>query len=258
MFEIQAYHQADILVTISEHLKDRLIHLGVDPGKIFVMPNGVSSRRFRNLTDSPVRLFPEDTLIIGFVGRFFPWQGVDILLQAVARRKDRYPFLRVVLIGDGPMEGPWKERVKSLQLENHVVFHPRVSPEEIQRFLQGLDVGYTGHRDPFRSPLKAYEYMAAGLPVLVSPTEDLQRYFRGTPGVWFFSPDDPGSLEASLEDIVQNRHQLSRMGQVLRERVLKEHSWRARVEGFLKWVEKRLPIQGIDGSFPTVNNSPSD
>src|SRR5262249_7621145 len=143
---------------ISQALADRLIsEMGVPASKIAVISNGVDVHRFDPARITPHRLAEEFTVL--FVGSLASWQGLGVFLRAAARLP-----IHVVIAGDGP------ER-SALEKMGNARFLGRVAPDQVPELMAGADVCFSGH-SAFRSPLKLYEYMAMGRPVVSSAVPD--------------------------------------------------------------------------------------
>jgi glycosyltransferase involved in cell wall biosynthesis len=244
--EIQAYRDCDALVCISEALKQIIVTAAQIPEhKVLVVPNGVDADRYDPQRYTPQRLF--SGLTIGFVGGLFVWQGLEILLHAIAALQREGIIINLVVLGDGTMRKPWEELVKSLDISPQVKFLGWVSPAELPPYIAGFDVGYCGHEDMqgrpvYRSPLKLYEYMAMGKPILTSLMADAHTLIgNGETGFGFTAGDLPELMQA-LRQVYQRRDQLADMGRKARAEVLAHHSWQARVEDMIRRAEAILDI----------------
>ncbi len=235
-YELAAYHACDWLVVISEHLKQQLVEVGIPEEKILVMPNAIS-RTWVRTPDRVHRPFAEG-FVVGFVGSLYPWQGLDLLLEAVHELRLAGHDLRVVVVGSGPVESSLKALAKRLGLQTAVHFHPPVPREELAAWIAGFDVGFSGHRDPFRSPLKIYEYLALGKPVVVTPTEDVERFFSRLPWVRTFMPGDREGLKEALYRFFQVRDHLSRQAETIRQHMRTHHVWGVRLRGLLDRIQR--------------------
>jgi len=114
------------LVTVSASVRETLLACGVAPDKVEVIHHGTDIEEFVHTTASPLSVkrglgIPDDCLTVGVVGRIAPEKGHLILLQAAALLGDRYP-LRYVIVGDGPSEAAVRDAVRTLGLEDRVVF----------------------------------------------------------------------------------------------------------------------------------------
>jgi glycosyltransferase involved in cell wall biosynthesis len=216
--EREAYHECTALIAISHALADRLVaEMGVPREKIAVIPNGVDVQRFDPARVSARRSASAFTVL--FVGSLASWQGLDILLRAAAA----VPDIHVTIAGDGP------ERAALEALAgDRVQFLGRLSPDDIPALIASVDVCYSGHT-AFRSPLKLYEYMAMGRPVISSAVPDATAALVDGQSGFLFPPGDLEGLTHALRRAHAARECLDVMGQRARREVVAHHSWDARV-----------------------------
>jgi glycosyltransferase involved in cell wall biosynthesis len=235
--ETRAYRDCDVLIAISEPLKALLVErCGVDPAKILVVPNAVELDRFDPSLNGRERFFAELTL--GFVGGLIAWQGLDLLLEALATLRAEGIVIGLAVIGDGAMLAPWRERAAALGIADKVVFTGQVAGTEVGAMLARCDLGYSGPRvmaigSMYHSPIKLYEYMAQGLPVLAASFDDARKLIAGRGTGFLFAPGDGADLRRTLHDVHAHQAQLSQMGAAARALVAAEHSWPARVRDMI-------------------------
>ncbi len=241
--EIWAYQHCDVLVCISQTLKEIIVQeIKISPDKILVMSNGVDTTFFDPAQHAPKRIFKEFT--IGFVGLLMQWAGMEYLLYALAESKDI--DLRLVIVGDGPEKTHLEQLVTQLGLTETVYFTGRVAPAEVPAYIAGFDVCYSG-QVPLRigkmylSPLKLYEYMAMGKPVLASAFDDARQLIEEGKNGFLFEPADKQSLKQALKKVAKSH--LAEMGTAARLLVEVDHSWVARVRTLIENVEAILGRQ---------------
>jgi glycosyltransferase involved in cell wall biosynthesis len=165
--------QADVVVCVSEPVAAWVRGLGAAPAEaVHTVPNGVDTRRF-----SPAvwrRDLP--TFTLGFVGTLKPWHGVEDLVRAFGILHADDPSYRLLLVGDGPERGRIEELIAELALDGAVEFTGAVQAVDVPGLLSRMDVAvapYPPLDDFYFSPLKVYEYLAAGLPVVASDSGSL-------------------------------------------------------------------------------------
>lgn len=242
--EVRAYQKCDILVAVSEALKQILVHeLGIPPEKVLVLPNGVDTKFCDPTQYKPKCLF--DNFTIGFVGTFRAWAGLDLLLEALHDLRTEGINLSLVVVGDGPMRATWEEQAQRLDLSASVAFVGRVPWHEVPQYIAGFDVGYSGQVQlqlgkMYLSPLKLYEYMAMAKPVIASAFEDAQRLIQDGETGFLFQAGDKADLKRAITKAYQSKSVLLSMGCKARENVVANHSWKARVGTLITEVERIL------------------
>jgi glycosyltransferase involved in cell wall biosynthesis len=162
--EMICIRNADIVVSVSHPLAELRRRQGAR--KVLVVPNGVDYSRFQVAQNK--RRHPP-TLI--FMGSLYPSWGVDLPIRALPAIRAKIPGIRYVVLGAGPDEEPLRALAhEKMNLQDCVLFAGRQEAQQLPYFLAEADIGVlTCRQDPFReyaSPLKAFEYMAAGLPVV--------------------------------------------------------------------------------------------
>ena len=182
-----------------------------------VLPNGVDVQRF-----APAAHAPSERPTVVFVGTLKPWHGVDRLLEAAVGLP-----LRLLIVGDGP-EGPaLRERAQRLGLDAE--FTGAVEPASIPGLLRRADLAaapYPGGEEDYFSPLKVFEYLAAGLPVVASATGQIPSLLRdGATGVLVPAGDVP-ALRTALAELAADPAARARMGAEARAEAVREHDWR--------------------------------
>ena len=242
--ELRAYHQCDVLVCVSEALKQILVESGIDANKIIVVPNGVDTELYHPCRQEAYRC--HDAFTVGFVGSLSPWQALDLLLQAVHDlRGEGCDNLRLTIVGDGPARQAWEDKAAQLGLDAAVAFTGRVPPGQVAPYIAGFDVGYSGPVQlgvgkMYLSPLKLYEYMAMAKPVVAAAFEDAGRLVAGKGTGFLFQPGDKDDLKRALREAYANRLALPAMGQQARAEIVAHHSWLSRVQDLIGKVEHRL------------------
>jgi glycosyltransferase involved in cell wall biosynthesis len=234
--EREAYHACTVLVTISEALADRIVEaMGVGREKIVVVPNGVDVERFDPARVTPRVLGPGFHIV--FAGSLAPWQGLDTLVRALVD----VPAVAVIA-GEGPARGGLEALARELGVADRVRFLGRVAPADIPALLAGADVCYVGHTDihddAFRSPLKLYEYLAMGKPVVSSSVPDAVATIADGETGFLFEGGDVASLGRALRAAMAAP--LRVMGAAARREAVARHSWQARVAAMLAEIELRM------------------
>jgi glycosyltransferase involved in cell wall biosynthesis len=240
--ERQAYHDCAMLVCVSEPLKELVTtKLGVHAEKIVVIPNGVDTEFFHPVMDA-TRPFEGFTVV--YMGTLEPWQGIHLLLRSIhAVREEHGVPIHAVIAGDGPSRQDLERLAADLKLTTCVKFLGTVPREMVPHVIAGGDVGYSGHtesqgRAVFRSPLKLYEYMAMGKPVISSPVADARALLTDADIGFVFDTADTNGLAQALLKASVAQAKLPAMGARAREVVIRGHSWTARCNDIVSAAER--------------------
>lgn len=182
-----------------------------------VSPNGVNTDRIRPSApslDGPLR--------VGFVGTLKPWHGVEVVIDAVASLGER---ATLTLIGDGPEGSALRRRAADRGIE--VEWAGAVLPEHVPALVAGLDVGVAPYPAGagYFSPLKVYEYLAAGLPVVASAVGQVPDILDdGVTGL-LVEPGSATALADALARLADDPALRLRMGAAARADVVARHDW---------------------------------
>ena len=204
--EAQAARMADHVFVITEAVADILAARGVDRAKMSILPNAVDVDAFGRRPRDPAlaaRFGLAGALVVGYVGTFKDYEGLDLLLEAMAllgaELADR---ARLLLVGDGPAEGELRARVRRLGLGDRVVFTGRVPHRDIPAYQALIDVMVFPRRGALVcevvSPIKPFEAMASGVPVLASDVAALAEIVEDEVTGLLFRKDDVSHLAAQL------------------------------------------------------------
>jgi glycosyltransferase involved in cell wall biosynthesis len=207
-------------------------------GRTIVVPNGVETSRFRNLPDKADARrqlgLPEDRRLVGFVGALRPWHGVDLALQALALVPD---IAHLVVAGDGPIRPELVALADQLGVTDRVHWLGQVSHADIPTVLAACDVAtapYPDMADFAFSPLKLYEYLAAGLPVVASAIGQIPDVLGHGAFGMLTRPGNVRDLAAGFWITLSLPQRYQAAAQSARMHTLTHHSWRQRADAIIE------------------------
>ena len=168
--ETRAIHRADHVFTICEGLRADIVARGVASSKVTVIPNAVNVDSF-SLASPPdaalqAKLGLTGCTVVGFIGSFYAYEGLDLLIAALPALIQARPDVKVLLVGGGSQEANLRQQAQQLSVADRVVFAGRVPHQEVNRYYDLINVlAYPRH--PMRltelvTPLKPLEAMAQG------------------------------------------------------------------------------------------------
>lgn len=206
--ETRAVHQADQVVTICEGLRSDLIARGIAADKIGIVPNAVDAEAFvmggRPDPALRARLGLAGRRVLGFIGSFYAYEGLDLLLEALPIMLKQDPAIRVLLVGGGPQEANLRAQARSLGIADKVVFTGRVPHAEVARYYDQIDLlVYPRHAmrlTELVTPLKPLEAMAQGRLFIASDVGGHRELIRdGETGLLFKAGDAQALARRALE-----------------------------------------------------------
>jgi glycosyltransferase involved in cell wall biosynthesis len=232
----RAFTAASAILAVSRDLADRLEESSSLAGCVHVVPNGVDPDRFpAGLV--PARPKSPGEFVVGFVGSLKPWHGLTVLAEAFRLLSARRPHARLLVVGGGAGRAELEARIRAVGLEAKATFAGMVSPVDVPRWLASMDVAvapYPRLADFYFSPLKLYEYMAAGLPVVASRIGQIgQAIVDGLTGV-LCPPGDAEAFAAALDALSADEGLRFRLGREARREVLRSHTWTSVAERILE------------------------
>jgi glycosyltransferase involved in cell wall biosynthesis len=247
-----ALGRADLVVAVSEAMRDELVGIGVDPARILINPNGVDPKRYAPDVDGSAvrdRYGLRDKLVIGFIGTFGPWHGAEVLADAFSRLVDRVPAtrrdVRLLMIGDGPMVAETRRRLEEGRVSDLTVFTGRTRQEEGPAYLAAADILVSPHVPNadgtpfFGSPTKLFEYMAMGRAIVASDLYQIGDLLEHGRTAWLVSPGDADELAEGLRAVIEDAFLRHRLAVSARSEVVAKHTWRAHTRRIVEALETR-------------------
>jgi len=249
----RAFDAASNLIAVSEEVADHLDKFGGARDKVTVIPNGVDPERIRpGLT--PAWPGARESFTVGFVGSLKPWHGLPMLVEAFHRFHQEEPKSRLLLVGDGPERAKLNDELVRRGLDKSAHLTGAISPDQVPGWLASMNVAvapYPPMSHFYFSPLKIFEYMAAGLPVVASRVGQIERVIQHDVNGQLVTPGDSSALVDAFRLLRHDPEMCSRLGQAARQTVLQKHTWdqvvrrilnTARTEGRAEAFPERLAV----------------
>jgi glycosyltransferase involved in cell wall biosynthesis len=239
----RCFSAATVLIAVSDPMARRLESHPAARGRVRVVANGVDPERFRPGL-RPAVPAPTGVFTVGFVGSLKPWHGLSVLVEAFSRLHAKDPRTRLLLVGDGPERTAIEAEIRDRGLADAAVVTGAVDPEEVPGFLASMDAAvapYLLEETFYFSPLKVYEYMAAGLPVVASRLGQLVDLAEDGRCAMLCPPGDADAFAEALAVLRQDPELRRVLSRAAREKVLLESTWDMVVERLLEGVRTASP-----------------
>lgn len=224
--------RADAVLAVSSELREHTLALGADPSRVHVVPNGIDPALFRPGAPDG-RLREQWGLahgpILGFVGGLRPWHGVEALPDLLERLVPRYPGLHLVFVGDGPLRDELEADLRRRRLLSNATFAGSVPHEEVPAMIRLFDVALAPYprltHGFYFSPLKLFEYLACGVPVVAARLGQIADVVRDGETGLLYEAGDLDGLETACERLLADPSVARRLGQAAVRDVEARYSW---------------------------------
>jgi len=237
------YARASRVVTVTPGLAKALqLRYGLPPEKVVVVPNGADTDLLRPQDAAAAKGalgIPADRPTVGFVGTLYPWHGLQYLVGAAPPLVGLHPEILFLVVGDGPIRGELEAHVKAAGMVRNFRFTGRVDHEAVPGFVNASDVCVSlidaeRYREKYGfSPLKLYEYLACGRPVVATRTagfDILEEFLCGL----LVNPRDPLEVSSAILSLLHNPGRRTEMGGRARKVAEERYSWRSVAERLLE------------------------
>lgn len=232
------------VIAISGGVRADLLALGIEASQVVVEHDAFEPTRFVSLpTRSEARAslgLPLDRPIVAYTGGLLEWKGVDLLVEAARVLPDA-----LFVIAGGMEQDVLALRQRAAGLSNIRIdgFQP---PAKVALYLAAADVGVAPNRSTpaisarYTSPLKVFEAMAVGLPLVASDLPSLRELLTHGTNAWLVRPDSVEELAGGLKKLLGDERLRARLAQAFRARA-PEHTWDARARRLVRWMGDRAP-----------------
>lgn len=228
---------ADAITTICKGLQDDLIARGVGRKKITVIPNAVDIEKFSLSGKADLALQQQLGLmgnrVLGFIGSFYAYEGIDLLLEALPEILMHMPDIKILLVGGGPQEDKLKAQAQRLKIDGKVVFAGRVPHQEVNRYYDLVDVlVYARHSmrlTDLVTPLKPLEAMAQGRLFVASDVGGHKELIQNGQTGLLFPAGDAETLGRTVMSLLDHSDQWPRLKANGRHFVETERNWKVSV-----------------------------
>lgn len=240
--------RASAVTTICEGLRTDLVKRGFAANKFTVIPNAVNIDHFQLSSgrDSELeqQLGLKDCLVLGFLGSFYAYEGLDLAIQALPAVIAVQPNVRLLLVGGGPQDQQLKALAKTLGLSDYVIFTGRVPHSSVDRYYSLVDLLIYPRKSmrltDLVTPLKPLEAMAQGKLVLASDVGGHRELIEDGKNGFLFPADNVPAFSDTIIRLTQQSAQWPQMITQGRQFVEEVRNWRVSVSNYLPLYQQLL------------------
>ncbi len=242
--EQRVLEAADAILPVSDALAEKIASRGIAKNKIHVVPNGANVQLFDSAPDRQscrASLGIDTEFVVGFCGSLKVWHGVDVLLEAFARLLDRDSNAKLLIVGTGPQEVPMREAARRLKIDQSVIFTGAVPHADVPALLKAMDAAVAPFKQMdgfYFSPIKLFEYMAAGSCVVASRLGQIKQIIDDGRTGLLSEPGNPDDLFAKLDQVRTQRNLCRNMALAALQDVRDRHTWTATATRTLRIVSE--------------------
>lgn len=221
MVEKRVWQSADQVFAVSAVLRDTIAYAGVPASRISVVPNAIDPARFVPAVPFVSR---SSLLVLGFIGFVRSWHGLDMVIAAMAADADRK--LTLTIVGEGPARPALEQQAHQLGIASRVCFTGLTNREDVPRILAGFDIALQPKAVPYASPLKLFEYMAAGRAIVAPDQPNIREILQHERTALLFDPSKPHSLWQAVRRLADDAALRRSLGEAAREQIFhRDYTW---------------------------------
>ena len=250
--ERRVWRAADRVLAVTGVLGAMIAAAGVPAERIGITPNGADPARFRSRPLPVAHTAP----VLGFVGFVREWHGLDAVLEALAAQRPGEPLLSLVVAGEGPATMALRAQAAGLGIARRVRFLGLVPPERLPEVLAGVDIALQPKSVAYASPLKIFDYMAAGCAIVAPDQPNLREILEHGRTALLFDPTDPAAMWREVRRLAADAGLRRRLGAAARAKLVgRDWTWAGNARRVTAWAEadlrRRVPSANLTHSTAT-------
>jgi len=234
--EAFVWRRATWVLPVSEVLAGHVAAAGVEPRRIRVIPNGIDLAEFPEPAPAP----GGDPLVLGFVGFVRDWHGLDAVVRGIAAWRGP-PRLSLVVVGEGPARPGLEALARELGIGDRVRFTGLAQRGAIPRHVAGFDIALQPASVSYASPLKVFEYMAAGRAIVAPDQPNIREVLDHGRTALLFDPARPEGMWQAIGALAADPALRARLGAAARAEVIARD---------LTWAGNARRVAALAGQGP--------
>jgi glycosyltransferase involved in cell wall biosynthesis len=192
------------------------------------MSNAIDPERFQ-LDNNKKGLIREkyqihQDIIIGFVGAFVEWHGIRFMLNSLCNLLQA-KNIHILIVGDGPIRSEIEQQILNLNIKEFVTITGFIDADEVPRYISDMDICVMPDSNTHGSPVKIFEYMAMGKPIVAPAYEPITEVLTDHIDSMLFPPKDSKAFADRIVELIEDKDLMKRIGKNAQEKVFKKHTW---------------------------------
>lgn len=263
------FASADRVLVPSAALVAHAAAHGAHARNVVVVPNAADPARFR---PARRRAAARDGFVIGFVGSLKPWHGLSDLALAFRRLARRDKGYRLLIVGDGPMRAEVEKQLDDWGLSSRATFTGAADHEAVPALVAAMDAAlapYPVDAPTYFSPIKIFEYMAAGVPIVASRVGQIAELLEHRRTALLYEPGSIAGLVACIEELRRRPALAQKVAAEGRRTLVRRYTWKrnaGQVLGLIDRIRKEqaaaarkdaLAATGVNDGGRTSRPAPS-
>jgi glycosyltransferase involved in cell wall biosynthesis len=240
-------------IVVSRAMREILIQEGVPHEKMTVIPNGIDPQKLHpGVSGEPIKkkYSLEGKRVIGFVGWFRKWHGLEMLLEIMNEAYLSEQGVQLLLVGDGPAYPELYRYVEDHDLGSAVIFTGPVRRQDIPAYIAAMDIAVQPSATEYASPIKIFEYMAMAKCIVAPDQPNIREILEDRITAFLFKTGDKESLRSVLQQLLDNPASREAVGQKAYERVFEGgYLWYANAQKALALISDFHSVRDTKYSF---------
>ncbi len=245
---------ADHVYVISQELRSYIVQEWGIKGSMSILPNCIDPQKFQMVSSE------SGQTNIGYVGSLVPYEGLDVLIEAISILRNRNIFVNMKIFGNGEALTALEEQVSRLGLKDRIAFLGSCPPEEALNILSTFDVICLPRKKhkvcELIPPIKLVEAMGLGKPVIVPDLPVFREEVQNGKTGYFFKPEDPVDLARVIEGCLSSLNNAHQIGNVARASVLQNRTWDIYAQKVAERLKNKylsvFSSSGVDGVIAKI------
>ncbi|MDP5134695.1 glycosyltransferase [Rheinheimera baltica] len=184
------------------------------------------------------RLDIADKVVLGYVGAFVHWHGIDWFVDLMVDKIKAYPKLVLLLVGDGVSFEPIKQRIESAGVSSQILLTGRVEHSEIATYIGAMDYGILPDSNDYGSPMKLFEFMAMAKGMVIPDFSPVVEVVADNETGWLFPANDRQACIDRTLELVEDTTQQRQVGKNARIYIEQHRQWKHNAEQLLGLLPK--------------------